>query len=106
LILSREINKRTGRDKTSLLLSIPHTPGSLYEVLRPFSEKKINLTKIESRPVKGRPWEYVFFVDFEGHVTDSHIIDTMAELKGKVLFLKVLGSYPRSPERGGLRQNR
>jgi chorismate mutase/prephenate dehydratase len=106
LILSREINKRTGRDKTSLLLSIPHTPGSLYEVLRPFSEKRINLTKIESRPVKGRPWEYVFFLDFEGHVTDSHIIETISELKENVLFLKVLGSYPRCPERGRLPQKR
>ena len=106
LILSRENSKRTGRDKTSLLLSIPHTPGSLYQVLRSFSERGINLTKIESRPVKGRPWEYVFFLDFEGHVTDSQIIETMAELKKNVLFLKVLGSYPRNTEREGSHQSR
>jgi len=106
LILSRENTKRTGRDKTSLLLSIHHTPGSLYQVLKPFSERGINLTKIESRPVKGRPWEYVFFLDFEGHATDARIIETMAELKKNVLFLKVLGSYPRSPERERSRQNR
>ena len=106
LILSRENSKRTGRDKTSILLSIPHTPGSLYQVLRPFSAKRINLTKIESRPVKGRSWEYVFFLDFEGHITDARIIETMAELKENVLFLKFLGSYPRSPEREGLRQKR
>ena len=106
LILSREISKRTGRDKTSILLSIPHTPGSLYQVLRPFSEKRINLTKIESRPVKGRPWEYVFFLDFEGHVMDARIIETMAELRENVPFLKVLGSYPRIPGREGTRQKR
>jgi len=106
LILSRENGKRTGWDKTSLLLSIPHTPGSLYQALRPFSEKGVNLTKIESRPVKGRPWEYVFFLDFEGHVTDARIIETMAQLKENVLFLKVLGSYPRIPEREGGCQER
>ena len=105
LVLSRETSKRTGRDKTSLPLSISHTPGSLHQVLKPFSEKRINLTKIESRPVKGRPWEYVFFLDFEGHIIDAPIIETMAELKKNVLFLKVLGSYPRSPDREGAHQN-
>ena len=106
LIVSRKNSKRTGRDKTSILLSIPHTPGSLYQVLKPFSEKRINLTKIESRPVKGRSWEYVFVLDFEGHITDARVIETMAELKENVLFLKFLGSYPRSPEREGSRQRR
>ena len=96
LVLGRQVCGRTGKDKTSLLFSIPDSPGSLYQVLRPFSEKSINLTKIESRPIKDQPWEYVFFVDFEGHKTDPHIQEAMAELKKKVLFLKFLGSYPRS----------
>jgi len=96
LILGRQICGRTGKDKTSLLFSIPDSPGSLYEVLRPFSEKSVNLTKIESRPIKDQPWEYVFFVDFEGHNTDPHIQEAISELQKNVLFLKFLGSYPRS----------
>ena len=96
LVLGLQVGDRTGRDKTSLLFSIPDSPGALYEILKPFSEKSINLTKIESRPIKDRPWEYVFFLDFEGHTTDPHIHEATAELKKKVLFLKLLGSYPRS----------
>ncbi len=90
------MSDRTGKDKTSLLFSISHMPGSLYQVLRPFSEKSVNLTKIESRPIKDKPWEYVFFLDFEGHAMDSPIHEAVNELKKNVLFLKVLGSYPRS----------
>ncbi len=96
LVLGLQVGDRTGRDKTSLLFSIPDSPGALYEILKPFSEKSINLTKIESRPIKDKPWEYVFFLDFEGHATDSHIHEAVTELKKKVLFLKLLGSYPRS----------
>jgi len=96
LVLGRQICGRTGKDKTSLLFSIPDSPGSLYQILRPFSEKAINLTKIESRPIKDQPWEYVFFVDFEGHNTDPHIQEAISELQKNVLFLKFLGSYPRS----------
>jgi chorismate mutase/prephenate dehydratase len=95
-VLGRQIGERTGKDKTSVLFSISHSPGSLHQVLRPFSEKSINLTKIESRPIKDQPWEYVFFLDFEGHITDLHIQEGLTELKKNVLFLKVLGSYPRS----------
>jgi chorismate mutase/prephenate dehydratase len=96
LILGRQIGERTGKDKTSILFSISHTPGSLYRVLNPFSEKGINLTKIESRPIKNRPWEYIFFLDFEGHLMDPPIQEAMAELKENLLFFKYLGSYPRS----------
>jgi len=96
LVLGRQIGSRTGKDKTSLLFSIPDSPGSLYQVLKSFSEKGINLTKIESRPIKDKPWEYVFFLDFEGHASDPQIHEAMVELKGNVLFLKFLGSYPRS----------
>lgn len=95
LVLGRQCKGRTGKDKTSILFSIPHVPGSLYQTLRIFSEKGINLTKIESRPMKGKTWEYMFFIDFEGHTTDTNIAEAMAEVKGCVLFIKVLGSYPR-----------
>jgi len=96
LVLGRKIDEASGRDKTSLLFSISDSPGSLYQVLRSFSEKSINLTKIESRPIKDKPWEYIFFLDFEGHTTDPTIQEAVSELKKNVLFLKFLGSYPRS----------
>lgn len=96
LILSRQSREKTGKDKTSILFSIPHSPGSLVQALKPFEEKRINLTKIESRPVKDKPWEYIFFLDFEGHATDAPIHETLDEIKDNVLFMKLLGSYPRN----------
>lgn len=94
LILGLKSPSTTGRDKTSILFSIPHHPGSLFRVLRVFSERGINLTKIESRPSKGRPWEYVFFIDFEGHSEDPLVKEALSELEGVVIFFKILGSYP------------
>ncbi len=96
LVLGRQDPGRTGKDKTSILFSIPDRPGSLYEILKPFSEKAVNLTKIESRPIKDKPWEYIFFVDFEGHTAEEKIAEAVSLLKERVLFLKSLGSYPRS----------
>lgn len=95
-VLGQQMRERTGKDKTSILFSISHIPGSLYQLLKPFSEKGINLTKIESRPIKNRPWEYIFFLDFEGHLMDPPIQEAMAEMKENLLFFKYLGSYPRS----------
>jgi prephenate dehydratase len=82
--------------KTSLIFAVPHTPGSLYNALEVFARAKINLTKIESRPTKERPWEYYFFVDFEGRKDDQKVVKVLSELAKKTAFLKVLGSYPRS----------
>jgi prephenate dehydratase len=82
--------------KTSLIFAVPHTPGSLYNALEVFAREGINLTKIESRPTKERPWEYYFFVDIEGHVQDPKVLKVLSELAKKTAFLKVLGSYPRS----------
>jgi prephenate dehydratase len=82
--------------KTSLIFAVPHTPGSLYNALEVFAREKINLTKIESRPTKERPWEYFFFVDIEGHRHDAKVLKVLAALAKKTAFLKVLGSYPRS----------
>jgi chorismate mutase/prephenate dehydratase len=96
LILGHECEKPTGKDKTSLLFSIVDSPGSLYEALKSFSEKSINLAKIESRPIKGRPWKYLFFLDLEGHAEDVSVKAAMRELNQKALFMKFLGSYPRS----------
>ncbi len=96
LVLGREEPGRTGRDKTSILFSIRDCPGSLCEILKPFSEKAVNLTKIESRPIKDKPWEYIFFLDLEGHAAEEKIREAISLLKERVLFLKILGSYPRS----------
>jgi len=82
--------------KTSLIFSVPHVPGSLYNALEVFAREKINLTKIESRPTKERPWEYYFFLDFEGRRDDRKVVKVLTELATKTAFLKVLGSYQRS----------
>lgn len=96
LVLSNNKGERTSRDKTSIIFSIKHVPGALYSVLEKFNSGKINLTKIESRPTKTTPWEYNFYVDFEGHQTDKNIQDTLEKIKKHTIFLKVLGSYPRA----------
>jgi len=98
LVLGRQGAERTGRDKTSILFSVSHAPGTLFQGLQAFYEKGINLTRIESRPTKGKPWEYIFFIDFEGHATDLHIAEALDELKQHVLFMKILGSYPQNTQ--------
>ena len=69
-------------------------PGVLYSILAPFAARRLNLTKIESRPTKRRPWEYVIFVEFEGHRDTADVRDVLAEVKERCQFLKILGSYP------------
>lgn len=95
-VIGRKIPERTGNDKTSILFSIPHIPGSLHRALGIFSKQSINLTKIESRPMKHKPWEYIFFIDFEGYFTDSPVQETLAKLQENASFFKLLGSYARS----------
>ncbi len=98
LIISKNEGKRARDSKTSVIFSVPHVPGSLYNTLEVFARAKINLTKIESRPTRQRPWEYYFFVDIEGHHRDKALAKAFAEIATKSVFLKVLGSYPRSKE--------
>jgi chorismate mutase/prephenate dehydratase len=98
LVIGEGESKMTGRDKTSILFGTPHIPGSLYHALEPFVERQINLMKIESYPVKERLWEYLFFVDFAGHLGNKEIKQCMGDLKGKTTFLKILGSYPKGEE--------
>jgi len=96
LVLAKKKQERTGKNKTSIIFSIKHTPGALYSILEKFNSNKINLTKIESRPTKSTPWEYNFYVDFEGHENEPHISDVLTKIKENTVFLKVLGSYPRA----------
>jgi chorismate mutase/prephenate dehydratase len=94
LVIGRRAVGPTGRDKTSILFAMPNTPGALHAILDPFARRAINLTKIESRPARQRPWDYVMFVDFEGHRDTPAVESALADVRARTLFLKVLGSYP------------
>uniref|UniRef100_A0A7V6CDF2 Bifunctional chorismate mutase/prephenate dehydratase n=1 Tax=Thermodesulfobacterium geofontis TaxID=1295609 RepID=A0A7V6CDF2_9BACT len=85
----------TGDDKTSLLFSVADRPGALFDVLRCFAIRKINLTKIESRPSKNEPWKYIFFLDCEGHIKDEKIKECLEEMQNYCLQVIWLGSYPK-----------
>jgi len=95
-VLSQEDSPITGRDKTSIIFSTAHTPGSLYHVLGEFAKRNINLAKIESRPTKQKPWEYNFYVDFEGHRGERRCVEALKALEKSVTFIKILGSYSRA----------
>lgn len=96
LVIGRDLTPPSGRDKTSIVVSIKDKVGALYEMLMPIKTNRINMTKIESRPSKKKAWDYYFFIDFEGHVQESKAKKMLSELEGKVRFLKILGSYPRA----------
>lgn len=85
---------RTGKDKTSIVFATQHRAGALHEALTPLREYGVNMTMIQSRPVPGRLGEYVFFVDLEGHSTDSHVADALEKMKQVTFRMSVLGSYP------------
>lgn len=94
LVLCKHTADPTGKDKTSIMLSVKDKAGALYDLLRPFASNGISMTKIESRPSRRKAWEYIFFVDVEGHMNDDRIRRTIEEIKPRCLFLKILGSYP------------
>ena len=84
----------SGDDKTSLVFSVQDRAGVLHRMLQPFARRRINLTKIESRPIKNKPWEYMFFLDLRGHQQQSAVRKAVGALQKNCLFLKILGSYP------------
>jgi chorismate mutase / prephenate dehydratase len=94
LVLSQKPPERTGKDKTSLMLSVKDKVGALYDLLRPFASHGLNMTKIESRPSRRKAWEYIFFVDVEGHIEEERVKKAVEEITPRCLFLKILGSYP------------
>ena len=94
LIFSKGNTDETGNDKTSIIFSVKHEPGALFQILKEFHDNEINLTKIESRPNKNKNWEYNFFVDFLGHHSNVKIKLVLDKIRENTLFLKVLGSYP------------
>jgi len=94
LIISKNGVQKTGNDKTSIMFSVKDKPGALYDILSPFKDAKLNLSKIESRPSRRKAWEYIFFVDMKGHIEEKKVRDAVEGVKKKCLYLKVLGSYP------------
>ena len=94
LIFSKEKSLESNNDKTSIIFSVKHEPGALYQILKEFNDNEINLTKIESRPNKNTNWEYNFFVDIIGHYSNSKIKSVLDRISENTLFLKILGSYP------------
>ena len=96
LVIGHDQCKPTQKDKTSVVFSIVNKPGALYSILQIFKEYNINLTKLETRPTKNNPWEYNYFIDFEGHVEDQNVQNALSILKDNSVFLKILGSYPIS----------
>lgn len=96
LVIGTTEPQPTGRDKTSIMFSIKDRPGALYDILVPFKKAGLNLTKIESRPTRQKAWEYIFFVDFLGHRSSPRAQRALELLERSCVFLKILGSYPRS----------
>jgi chorismate mutase/prephenate dehydratase len=85
---------RSGNDTTCLLFSLDDAPGTLFQVLRHFAERGINLKKIQSRPVRGASWDYIFYVEVAGHVTDRGVVTALEAMKSATKYLKLLGSFP------------
>jgi chorismate mutase/prephenate dehydratase len=101
-VLGRKVFEPSGQDRTTLLVSIGESTsaGTLVKLLEPFAQHQISMTRIESRPSQKRKWDYVFFIDIEGHVADANVAAAMADLEKRASLLRVLGSYPRAVTAG------
>ncbi|MBU3102098.1 MULTISPECIES: prephenate dehydratase [Clostridium] len=93
VVIGKEMELNTKSNKTSLVLSTTHKAGSLYHVLKHFAENDINLMKIESRPIKDKPWEYFFYIDFQGNINENKIINAIDLIKKNSRYFKILGNY-------------
>jgi chorismate mutase/prephenate dehydratase len=94
LVLGSLETAPTGKDLTSLVMSAPNRPGAVHALIAPFAKHGVSMSRIESRPARVGRWEYMFYIDVEGHQRDAKVANALAELKGLAPFLKVLGSYP------------
>ena len=93
-VIGRQLAQPTGKDKTSLLLAARDRPGALYNLLLPFADAGINLTRIESRPSRKKAWEYVFFIDLVGHAEEPTVREALERVAEHCVELKIFGSYP------------
>jgi len=96
IIIGKQISSPTGNDKTSLVVSTGNQPGALYRILEPFARFNIDMVQIESRPSRQGLWDYVFFIDIEGHSEDADVAEALSILRDNVNMLKLLGSYPKA----------
>jgi chorismate mutase / prephenate dehydratase len=98
LVVGRKLFNASGSDRTTLLVSTSDTDdsGALFQLLEPLAKHRVNMTRIESRPSRRRKWDYVFFIDIEGHVSDPGVAKALAALESRASLFKVLGSYPRA----------
>ena len=96
LVMGRACGASTGADRTSLLLAVKHEAGSLYGALESFRKHALNMSKIESRPSQDEAWQYLFFVDIEGHAEDESVKQALEEMRSHCTRLTILGSYPRA----------
>ena len=94
LVIGAQDVAASGKDKTSLAMSVKNRPGAIHELLAPLAQYGVSMSRLESRPSRTGLWEYVFFVDIEGHQKDERVAQALAELREKAAFLKILGSYP------------
>lgn len=99
-ILSKQPARRGEHSKTSILFTTRHSPGALVASMKEFSDRNINLTKIESRPDRRHPWHYIFYLDFEGHVEDPPVEEALLNMLKRAQVVKILGSYPRGDQNG------
>lgn len=96
LVLGRQQPAATGADKTSFIMTVKDEPGAMFKVLKPLSDSGINMVKLESRPVRGRLWEYMFFIDCIGHQQEAVMAAVLRKVKRRAAFMKILGSYPQA----------
>jgi chorismate mutase/prephenate dehydratase len=95
-ILAKKDSPPSGNDKTSIVFSTKDIPGALYSALGEFARRKVNLTKLESRPTRQKPWQYNFYLDFDGHRENKQAQEALQSLEKISIFVKVLGSYPKA----------
>ncbi|SFE04860.1 prephenate dehydratase [Nitrosomonas sp. Nm166] len=94
LVIGKQVVEASGKDKTSLIMSTNNCSGAIYKLLEPLAQHGVSMSRLESRPSRTGLWQYVFFVDIEGHQQDNNVAIALEELREKAVFLKILGSYP------------
>ncbi|MBF0259267.1 MAG: 3-deoxy-7-phosphoheptulonate synthase [Desulfamplus sp.] len=102
VVIEKQMAQEGAKNKSSIVFSTSNKPGSLFEVMKVFSENQINLVKLESRPIHGKPWQYMFYADLETDLTDSNTINVIAQIEKNTEFLKILGSYNCGKKGDGL----
>ncbi|AJA49866.1 P-protein [Clostridium pasteurianum DSM 525 = ATCC 6013] len=93
IIVGKELEIEKDSDKISIVISMPHKSGALYSILRNFSESNLNMLMIQSRPIEGKPWDYLFYIDFEGNITENRIMDAVEGIEEKSTYFRLLGNY-------------